>query len=167
MQPEPVPGHAVPGMHLWGWMSPEELTWLHETAAGMDGIVEIGCLHGRSSFALVTGTASTVWCIDPWNDDGYNSWMGSLGHLPNAKPMRMTSVEAAPLIPDVDMVFIDGDHHYESVVADLDAWLPKTRRLICGHDYTTQGWGGGVGRAVNERFENVKVAAGDIWMVEV
>jgi glyoxylase-like metal-dependent hydrolase (beta-lactamase superfamily II) len=44
------------------------------------------------------------------------------------------------------MVFIDGDHKYESVKEDIKLWLPKTKKLICGHDYQ----GEDVRRAVNE-----------------
>ncbi len=162
--PDPVVNHPVPGMHLWGWMSPEELTWLHEQAGSMESVVEIGSLHGRSAYALATATSGPVFCIDPWNDEGYASFTSSLGHLPNVNPMRMTSVTAGPLVPDVDMVFIDGDHAYASVVLDLDIWLPKTKRLICGHDYGHEGFEG-VKRAVDERFDVPNHVVGDIWAV--
>jgi len=47
------------------------------------------------------------------------------------------------------MVFIDGDHSYEGGAADIAAWLPKTRKLLCGHDYNTPVWPG-VTEAVGE-----------------
>ena len=54
-----------------------------------------------------------------------------------------------------DFVYIDGDHHYEAVKADMKAWWPLVRPhgIMCGHDY---GYKGGqaphhdVDRAVNE-----------------
>jgi predicted O-methyltransferase YrrM len=49
------------------------------------------------------------------------------------------SLKAASLINDrsMDFVFIDADHSYAGVKADLAAWVPKVRPggWICGHDY--------------------------------
>lgn len=136
MQPDPDPNSTVPGMSLWGWMSEAELTWLGEQAAQMSTVVEIGCLHGRSSFALATACPGTVYCIDPWSDDGWSSWSGSMRGFSNVVPIRMPSPQAGERVPDpVDMVFIDGAHDYESVKADIEYWKPRTRVLLCGHDY--------------------------------
>ena len=35
------------------------------------------------------------------------------------------------------MVYIDGDHRKEPVLADINAWLPKVKKggIIGGHDY--------------------------------
>ena len=63
--------------------------------------------------------------------------------------IRKTSLEAAQMVPsDLDLVFIDGCHHYESVYQDVMAWLPKVRKngILCGHDWSS-GWRG-VRRAV-------------------
>lgn len=55
--------------------------------------------------------------------------------------LRMTSLEAAAsgLIEDgsLDFVFVDGDHSYEAVKADIAAWWPKVRRggVLSGHDF--------------------------------
>lgn len=170
MEPDPVPGHPVPGMHLWGWMAPEELTWLRGFAGMMSSVVEVGSLHGRSAFALLTGCKGPVYCIDPWDDVDdlcYGSFMGACGHFANLVPIRGRSPEAAEQVPGkVDMVFIDGAHDYDSVIADIDAWLPKTNELLCGHDYTHEGFE--VKKAVDERFPDAVIAEGmSIWTVRV
>lgn len=165
MGPEPIalddPIYE-PGAHIWGWMTPVELRWLHDTATTMDSIAEVGSLHGRSAYALLSGCSGPVYCIDPWNDEHGKclpSFLGSCGHFPNLvacqgySPMVIAQYE----IPDVDMVFIDGNHDAAQVRADIAAWLPKTKRLICGHDYapdpTTAGYPD-VKAVVDEIFGN-------------
>lgn len=72
----------------------------------------------------------------------------------------------------LDFVFIDADHYYESVKADLHAWWPKlgVDGVASGHDYNSvgdrrKGWG--VKRAVDEFFEplglEVRVEPGNVW----
>lgn len=137
MMPDPVPGHPVLGMHLWGWMHPIELEWLTEQASQMRRVVEVGSLHGRSSYALAANCPGEVYCIDPFLDGAWESWERSVGNvLPNAKGVRGYSPNAGTEVPDpVDMVFLDGAHDRESVVADIEYWLPRTETLLCGHDY--------------------------------
>lgn len=71
-----------------------------------------------------------------------------------------------------DFVFIDADHYYESVKADVEAWWPKIRSggILAGHDYAgvgdrREGWG--VKRAVDEFFGalglKVNVEPGLVW----
>lgn len=164
--PDPIPGHPQPGMKVWGWMSPAELAWLQRTAATMSSVAEVGCLHGRSSTALLVGCPGPVYCIDPWDDEAdqsYASFLANCGRYTNLRAVRGRSPEAAALVPDVDMVFLDGDHTYAAVYDDLMAWLPKTRRLICGHDYNHDGFPG-VREAVNEVLgEAVRPAVGRGW----
>jgi len=49
------------------------------------------------------------------------------------------SVEAAKQFKDdyFDFVYIDADHTYKGVTADLEAWYPKVRKggMLAGHDY--------------------------------
>jgi predicted O-methyltransferase YrrM len=65
--------------------------------------------------------------------------------------LRVRSQEAS--IPTLDWVWIDGDHSYEGVSADLDHYsaLVRSGGILAGDDYTTAGWwGDGVVRAVDE-----------------
>lgn len=76
------------------------------------------------------------------------------------------SVNAAKHQADgsLDFVFIDADHTYESVLADIDAWLPKVRSggILAGHDYVNAPWSGVI-RAVTERFDRIEVWRGSKW----
>jgi len=152
-------------MSIWGWTHEPELLWLGEQAAKMDSVVEIGSLHGRSAFALLSACPGSVYCVDSWSDikdQSYGSFMSHCGHFPNLVPVRAFSPSPAiDLVQGmVDMTFIDGSHVYSSVLADIAGWLPKTRKLICGHDFH-EGEGAGfpdVAVAVKEVF-------GDRWTV--
>jgi cephalosporin hydroxylase len=71
--------------------------------------------------------------------------------------VRAPSVMAARMFDDASVffVFIDGSHHYEDVVADLAAWVPKIAPggIIAGHDYHAAF--PGVKRAVDERWPDM------------
>lgn len=68
---------------------------------------------------------------------------------------RSFSQDAVAAFPDdyFDFIYLDGDHHYEAVVADLDAYFPKVQSggLIIGDDYSDERWwGDAVIRAFHE-----------------
>jgi hypothetical protein len=80
---------------------------------------------------------------------------------------RLSSAEAAGRFRDgeLDFVYVDGDHTYESVRADLEAFAPKIRPggFLGGDDYGVEGWWrDGVTRAVDEF-----VAAGRATVVSI
>lgn len=175
-QQEKASGNAIEG-----WMTAEELLWLRETAKGMSGgIVEVGSWKGRSTKELLESGHAVVavdhfqGSPDPGDDthalaqeeDIYAEFMANVGHYPNLRVLKLASLEAAGKLNggQADMVFIDASHDYQDVKADIAAWLPKTRKMICGHDYSP-GWPG-VMRAVNEAFSDIKLV-GSIWFVEV
>lgn len=64
--------------------------------------------------------------------------MRLLGLEDTVMPMIMPSEVAATLFRDesVDLVFLDGDHRYNSFIKDIRSWLPKLRGkgVMCGHD---------------------------------
>ena len=72
-------------------------------------------------------------------------------------PIRLPSVKAARCFEDgeLDFVFIDGEHSYEAVKADVRAWWPKIRNggFLIGHDYNPKRFPG-VCRAVDEFAES-------------
>lgn len=68
--------------------------------------------------------------------------------------MVIDSVKAAEFYfidETVDYVYIDADHSYESVLADITAWYPKIKEggIISGHDYK---WWQTVKKAVDDFF---------------
>lgn len=166
-----------------GWTTNEELEALKKFAAKSDSIVEIGSHKGRSAKVLLEHCKGDVYCVDLWDgyvemgnngtrepifkgDEVYQEFMGNVGHYPNLHVMRGDSVVMAKSFngKHVDMVFIDGNHAYGGVKADIQAWMPKCDKIICGHDYSPN-WPG-VMQAVNESFKEVNVF-GTIWWVEL
>jgi hypothetical protein len=77
------------------------------------------------------------------------------------------SPSAASLFDDgcADVVYIDASHDYESVLGDIAAWRPKSRRFVCGHDLTSA-WPG-VERAVKESFGNFEVFRDNSWLASI
>jgi len=152
-----------------GWMTKKQLDWLYHTSKGMESIVEIGSYKGRSTHALLSGCKGTVWAIDPFGNYGeekdfYQDFLKNVGHFKNLKSLKMTSEEAVKQFKDksVDMVFIDGGHTTEEVKQDIEMWLPKAKKLICGHDYQ----GDDVKQAVDEKLKQVDVL-NNIWIYQI
>lgn len=153
---------------ILGWMSDKQLDWLFNISKGMKSVVEIGSYKGRSTHALLSGCDGTVWAVDPFKDfnndkDYYEEFIKNVGDFKNLKPLRMKSEEAVKQFKDksIDMVFIDGGHSYEEVKQDIEMWLPKTKKIICGHDYSKKAFD--VKSAVDEKFKDVKIIE-EIWI---
>jgi predicted O-methyltransferase YrrM len=87
---------------------------------------------------------------------------------------REPSLDAAKQWPDasMDWAYIDADHTYDAVLADLEAYwrILKPGGLLAGDDYGLMGWwGDGVTRAVAEfaRVHQVQVTVmGSQFVIE-
>lgn len=165
---------------IGGWMSARELRWLAVQATTNPDIVEFGSLHGRSSRALADHTDGKIWCVDPWRGDYYTEDGNTIplstyvypyfisnmyDHINSDKciPIRGFSY-SFELDRKVDMVFIDGDHRYETVVKDIKKGLDllKSGGLLCGHDYGHPNWPG-VKQAVDELLSSDVEVEETIW----
>lgn len=161
-------------------MSEAELVWLATQARQRDLIVEFGSLHGRSTRALADNNNGVIWAVDPWSGS-YLTESGSevanlntfvmpyfirnlRDHIDTGRviPVRDYSYNFnSPFL--VDMVFLDGDHRYKTVVRDIEKAFEmlKPNGLICGHDYGHPLWPG-VKKAVDELVKDFKLE-GQIW----
>lgn len=89
--------------------------------------------------------------VETW-DELYDYVKRRLSGYKSVELMRDTSANAFDEIDhDLDFVFIDGDHAYESIKFDIYTWSQKvkSRGLLMGHDYCKSS----VKRAVDEYFE--------------
>ena len=85
-------------------------------------------------------------------------------------PIKAASLDAVLLYKDksLDFVFIDTEHSYENVKAEITAWLPKIclGGYIGGHDYETSGKYG-VKKAVDEIFGDKVEVMDNSWLFKV
>ena len=166
-----------------GWMRWPEMKWLYSKGNTYKNIAEIGSWKGKSTHALLSGGKATVTAIDTWkgSDDENDltnteaklsnileDFKSNVGHFENLVIHQSDSIEAASTYADksFDMVFIDANHTYEAVKADIEAWLPKTKNIISGHDYDEKAWPGVV-QAVNNTFGKPTEVVDSIWYVQL
>jgi len=122
-------------------------------------IVEIGCFRGKSSCFLGagsrTGNGAKLYSIDPWDKrppyggatKPYHDIQNKVAFDENIKKfslenivtaIREYSVEAAKIwnLP-IGLLHIDGDHGYEGVKSDYEAWFKFVVHggVIAFHDY--------------------------------
>ena len=109
-----------------------------------------------------------------WHELNYAAAMRNTESVKDRTVHRGRSVEQAAKVADgsVDLVFLDADHTYKQVKADIEAWLPKVRPggWLSGHDYNHNGpwknkWG--VAKAVHEVLGKPEVDAGSTWFWRV
>ena len=68
-------------------------------------------------------------------DNMYDLFLANTAAYPNITSHKMPSLQAAAELDVVaDLVYIDADHTYEAVKADVEAWTPHARRVVCGDD---------------------------------
>jgi len=176
---------------IQGWFSHNDCkayTFLIENSPEDASFVEVGSWLGRSSSFLLDNKkdTQTVTCVDTWKGsvnelatnhklatqtDIFEIFKQNLGDR-DYTAIRLPSVEAAEQFEDgsLDVVFIDAEHTYEAVKADIAAWRPKVKKggYLAGHDYNRH-WIGVV-NAVNESFEQELItpgAFGDCWIVKL
>jgi hypothetical protein len=92
----------------------------------------------------------------PFMDELHTSVVARFGGVRAVEVVRAASIDAAASFEDqsVDWIYLDSNHSYEAVAADLRAWLPKVRSggVLAGDDYHETGawFKDGVKRAVDE-----------------
>ena len=171
-----------------GYMGKGPLEWLQKMGGLYMTVVEVGAWLGRGTNALAADCKGTVYAVDTWQGvpddpdqqklyqhiaDPFATWAENVGkHYQSGKvvAMRQTSLEAAASFKAkgyrADFVFIDADHRYDAVKADIQSWQPNVRPggMLSGHDFH---WPG-VERAVREIYgQDYQRGPGSIWWVRV
>ncbi|MBK7876846.1 MAG: class I SAM-dependent methyltransferase [Planctomycetes bacterium] len=131
-----------------GWLSRAEARLLAELAGTIEPprcIVEVGNYRGRSTVALALGAlrgkGARVFSIDPHTEftGARGGRFGSedqaqlyanltrtgVGAQVNVVSLDSVSVARGWSEANVALFFVDGDHRYEAVRADFEAWRPR------------------------------------------
>jgi predicted O-methyltransferase YrrM len=124
-------------------------------------VAEIGSFLGASACYLARGLAGKgkVYCIDTWNNDAmdepkrdtYAEFQDNIADLTSAVvPLRGLSHEVAVSFDkQIDLLFIDGDHSYQSCLLDWWCWRTflKKDAIVVFHD---SGWAEGVKKVIRD-----------------
>lgn len=112
--------------------------------------VELGTNRGCSAIAvarLVRQWGGHVTCIDTWETEQHGASVSmaecqqnidaaGVGASMTLVQMRI-DVAARVLIDEIDYLYVDADHTYDTVTSDLECWWPRLKvgGLLAGDDY--------------------------------
>jgi hypothetical protein len=159
-----------------GWFDFEDIYRTQVAEAGREAhFVEVGTYLGKSAAFMAVEIANSGKhirfdcvdtflsdpCIGPW--DKPKTLLETF--LDNVQPVKQwlnpivgKSTEVAEQYANysLDFVFLDADHAYQSISADIKAWYPKVKwsGTLAGHDI--HHWPG-VKQAVTEQFRNFEI----------
>jgi predicted O-methyltransferase YrrM len=153
---------------------PERLKLYDLAGASRGNCLEVGSYLGASASFLALGlrdarVSASVYCVDTWQNDAmtegsrdtYARFLKNVSPFGDSiVPLRGSSREVAREFGGrVSLLFIDGDHSYEGVRADIEAWLDSVEPggTVVFHDI---GWAVGVQRAVAEFVEPICQSSG-------
>lgn len=167
-----------------GWFFAADIPfyrWIYRELVPAGGVTaEIGVYRGRSLMSvadIIREKRIRVRAVDlyaPYLYDGATDILDCFiraiieaGVSDLIMPVMGDSVVASAAVSSrsLDFVFIDADHSYEAVRADIAAWLPKVKAgaWIGGHDY--QEGESGLRRAVDEAFPVIETRPESlIWL---
>ena len=156
---------------------------------GYTKIAEVGVWKGLFLNDILSECPGITeyWAIDSWNvsnvpgnkkltptqeywDNVYMMVCNALKYYPQLKIINYDATAAAKLFPKgyFDLVFIDADHGYESVLNDLTTWTPLVRKggMMSGHDHRKTHMG--VKTAVAEFYgRTAKRLPATCWVKEI
>lgn len=176
--------------NVTGWFSEPDTHFykaMVDRVSEKSHFVEVGCWKGRSSSFMAveiinSGKDIQFDCVDTWMGDPnevahqndpnvmngtlFEEFLNNMKPVEGKfKPVRLDSVSAAATYADnsLDFVFIDAAHDYDSVKADIIAWLPKVKAggVFSGHDFNHPP----VKRAVNEMLPFATDGGAGQWVM--
>lgn len=117
-----------------GYFSHDMLNW---------GIPKLYMVDNWGHIKNVTGDGNFD---DTWHNKNYTAAVERVKKFgEKAVILRGLSVDMAAQIPDksLGLVYLDANHSYEGVTADLNAWIDKVvdGGIIAGHDYLSPQYG--------------------------
>ena len=127
------------------------------SSLGIQSMVEVGVLDGRLINAVMRNCSKiqAYYAIDPWAvlpdrlersqlkqvdwDKYYLRTFEVAAHFHQVSLIRDTSLNASKRFDAnvFDLIYIDADHSFDSVIQDIVSWWPKVRigGYLGGHDF--------------------------------
>ena len=165
-------GMRLGGDAAFGGLTDQEteaiVRWVNE--ASPQTFVEIGTLFGFTAKAVAQRTTAKVVAVDLfcWNPfgltpDEHERFTRRVLDGSGVELVRDDSLRYLSSIADAEglMVFLDGDHRYEAVKAELEILKAKGVKLVAGHDFGNPRFG--VTRAVREVVGEPDEVVGMCW----
>jgi hypothetical protein len=144
-----------------GWFAQENRDELGSLIAQhyIRTVAEIGSFLGKSAIWFAQ-RVDQVYCIDTWFEgatyESENNLVGTLrrwdlprdffplfrdnimrsGVWHKITPVKGHSRFVIGEVPEVDLVYLDGDHSYEGCKRDIELYQDKARVILCGDDYS-------------------------------
>ena len=171
---------AVVAMKVPGQIRASECRFLYRLGRRISNVVEIGCLHGRSTAALVQAAKvykADVTSVDPFyvtpglkQQSSPEQWRKNLEAVGLKAPnlLAMESHAAAQVYEkEIGFLFIDGNHDYEHVREDILDWAPKIKveGVMAFHDMFMPHISG-VAQAVTEWWLSIFDIQNVTWKLE-
>jgi len=139
--------------------------------------VEIGVSNGLNALNILKNLSiNKLYLVDPYQafyvftqedmDTLKNECHQRLDHYNNVEFIQKTSFNAFPSIPNVDFVYIDGNHAYEYVEKEINMYYKKVKNggTIGGHDFDRQGVMHAVGEFVDKHDIPINFCLCDWWI---
>jgi cephalosporin hydroxylase len=139
-----------------GYLHPDVSDRLSQLIADHDvrSVIEIGSFVGKSAVFFAERVESVI-CLDPfglelsppgtmahkrwvyeqagWTTQ-YDMFLANTLPFSNIRHIKLPAQEALRQNLEADLVYVDGSHYYDDVVADIEGWRPRTRKVLCGDD---------------------------------
>ena len=140
-------------------------------------IIIIGSYTGKTAEVMLdTNKVDKIYCIDLWNrgifklmENVFDFRFKDDKRVVKHKGTIDTFFKQYGKVQNIDLIYIDADHHYENVKHDIltskNYFWPY---FIGGHDYNPKISQGGVIKAVNEIFRRpYKLYNNTSWIVKI
>lgn len=174
-----------------GWFTTDNFITLEKVAKEIppNGImVEIGSFVGRSAWAWAKSVdpSITVYCIDIWDDEGWEEDIEKKGWNPedifplkekflhytkdchNIKTLQSFSPNLEWNNDLIDLCFIDGSKNsVEKFIASFEFWLENLQPsgIMCGHDFHTSSIVNTGVKLMSQKFNKDYTVENNIWIM--
>lgn len=142
---------------------------------------EIGVSGGKNALNMLKHlNIKKLYLIDPYKafyvkdhlftqtqmDDLEHDAKDRLSNYNNIVWIKKSSLDAINEIPELDMVYIDGSHKYEDILADIEAYYPIIKKggTIGGHDFERDGVMRAVSEFANKNKLDITYCKCDWWI---